>query len=67
MTVGHLIKIILFLRTFAESRLKQYALFIIFAVLSIVLVGIPAMFFTNSIFVANLYGRLVERKAGYGL
>ncbi|WP_235282979.1 DUF4013 domain-containing protein [Methanosarcina sp. 1.H.T.1A.1] len=47
--------------------LKQYALFIIFAVLSIVLVGIPAMFFTNSIFVANLYGRLVERKAGYGL
>ncbi|MDD3245532.1 MAG: DUF4013 domain-containing protein [Methanosarcina sp.] len=47
--------------------LKQYALVIIFAVLSIVLVGIPAMFFTNSIFVANLYGRLVERKAGHGL
>lgn len=42
--------------------LKQYALVIIFAVLSIVLVGIPAMFFTNSIFVANLYGRLVEKK-----
>ena len=47
--------------------LKQYALVIIFAVLSIVLVGIPAMFFTNSIFVANLYGRLVVRKAGSGL
>ena len=47
--------------------LKQYALVIVFLVLSIVLVGIPAMFFTNSIFVANLYGRLVVRKAGYSL
>jgi hypothetical protein len=43
--------------------LKQYALVIIFMVLSIVLVGIPGMLFTNSIFVANMYGRLVERKA----
>jgi hypothetical protein len=42
--------------------LKQYALVIIFAVLSVVLIGIPALFFTNSIFVANLYGRLVEKK-----
>ncbi|MGA9187411.1 MAG: DUF4013 domain-containing protein [Methanosarcina sp.] len=42
--------------------LKQYALVIIFAILSIVLVGIPAMFFTNSIFIANFYGRLVEQK-----
>lgn len=47
--------------------LKQYALIIIFMVLSIVLVGIPAMFFTNSIFVANMYGRLVEKKADSGL
>lgn len=47
--------------------LKQYALVIIFMVLSVVLVGIPAMFFTNSIFVANMYGRLVERKAGSSL
>ncbi|MHC1757572.1 MAG: DUF4013 domain-containing protein [Methanosarcina sp.] len=47
--------------------LKQYALVIVFAVLSIVLVGIPAMFFTNSIFVANMYGRLVEKKTGSGL
>lgn len=47
--------------------LKQYALVIIFMVLSIVLVGIPAMIFTNSIFVANMYGRLVERKADPGL
>ncbi|KKG01796.1 hypothetical protein DU86_08245 [Methanosarcina mazei] len=43
--------------------LKQYTLVIIFMVLSIVLVGIPGMLFTNSIFVANMYGRLVERKA----
>jgi hypothetical protein len=47
--------------------LKQYALVIIFLILSIVLVGIPAMFFTNSIFVANMYGRLVEKRAGSGL
>jgi len=42
--------------------LKQYALIIIFAILSIVLIGIPAIFFTNSIFIANLYGRLVEQR-----
>lgn len=49
------------------TMLKQYALVIIFMVLSIVLVGIPGMFFTNSIFVANMYGRIVERRAGQGL
>jgi hypothetical protein len=42
--------------------LKQYALGIVFLILSILLVGIPAMLFTNSIFVANLYGRLVEQR-----
>ncbi len=42
--------------------LKQYALSIVFLILSILLVGIPAMLFTNSIFVANLYGRLVEQR-----
>lgn len=47
--------------------LKQYALVIIFLILSIVLVGIPAMFFTNSIFIANMYGRLVEKRADSGL
>jgi len=47
--------------------LKQYALIIIFMVLSIVLVGIPAMIFTNSIFIANMYGRLVERRTDSGL
>ncbi|WP_410509380.1 DUF4013 domain-containing protein [Methanosarcina hadiensis] len=47
--------------------LKQYALVIIFMVLSIVLVGIPGMLFTNSIFVANMYGRLVERRTGSSL
>lgn len=47
--------------------LKQYALGFIFLVLSILLVGIPAMFFTNSIFVANLYGRLVEKERTFTL
>lgn len=47
---------------YVMAVLKQYALVIIFAILSIVLVGIPAMFFTNSIFIANFYGRLVEQK-----
>jgi len=42
--------------------LKQYALGIVFLILSIVLVGIPGMFFTNSIFIANMYGRLVEKR-----
>ena len=45
------------------GTLKQYALAIVFLVLSIVLVGIPAMFFTNSVFVANLYGNVSGRKA----
>ncbi len=42
--------------------LKQYALGIIFLILSIVLVGIPGLFFTNSIFIANMYGRFVEKR-----
>ncbi|MCQ1536344.1 DUF4013 domain-containing protein [Methanosarcina sp. KYL-1] len=44
--------------------LKQYALVLVFIVLIIVLVGIPAMYFTSSIFLANFYGRFVERRAG---
>lgn len=47
--------------------LKQYALIIVFAVLSIILVGIPAMLFTNSIFIANMYGRLVGKRDESGL
>lgn len=47
--------------------LKQYALTIVFLILSIILVGIPAMLFTNSIFVANLYGRLVEQRHNLAL
>jgi len=49
------------------TLLKQYALVIVFLVLSVVLVGIPAMFFTSSIFFANMYGRLVEKRAGSSL
>jgi hypothetical protein len=47
--------------------LKQYALIIVFFILSFILVGIPAMLFTNSIFVANLYGRLVEQRHNLAL
>lgn len=42
--------------------LKQYALIIVFFILSFILIGIPAILFTNSIFVANLYGRIVEQR-----
>jgi hypothetical protein len=42
--------------------LKQYALIILFSILSIVLIGIPALLFTSSIFFANFYGNLIERK-----
>jgi hypothetical protein len=42
--------------------LKQLALGIIFMILSFVLIGIPALIFTNSIFIANFYGRYVEQK-----
>ena len=42
--------------------LKQSALEIVFAIISIVLIGIQAMIFTSSIFIANFYGRWVEHK-----
>lgn len=42
--------------------LKQWALFFVFLVLSLVLIGIPAMYFTSSIFIANFYGHFVEQK-----
>ncbi len=49
------------------AMLKQYALTIVFLILSIILVGIPAMLFTSSIFIANLYGRLVEQRHNLAL
>jgi len=42
--------------------LKQYALIILFLILSIVLIGIPGLLFTSSIFIANFYGNIIERK-----
>ena len=42
--------------------LKQWALFFVFLVLFLVLVGIPAVYFTSSIFIANFYGNFVEQK-----
>jgi hypothetical protein len=41
---------------------KQYALPFLFLILSIVLIGIPGLLFTSSIFIANFYGNLIERK-----
>ena len=42
--------------------LKQIALTIVFLILSFILIGIPALYFTSSIFVANLYGNYIEQK-----
>ncbi|MCQ1535720.1 DUF4013 domain-containing protein [Methanosarcina sp. KYL-1] len=46
--------------------IKQYVLIFIFLILSIVLVGIPAIYFAGTIFAANFYGRVVEKNtAGF--
>lgn len=44
------------------AALKQYAIVIVFGILSIILIGIPALCFTSSIFIANFYGRVVVQK-----
>jgi len=47
---------------YVVTLLKQYVLSIVFLILSIVLIGIPALFFTNSILIANFYGNYIEQK-----
>ena len=47
---------------YVVTVLKQYVLSIVFLILSIVLIGIPALFFTNSILIANFYGNYIEQK-----
>jgi hypothetical protein len=42
--------------------LKQYLITIVFLILSIILIGIPAMIFTNSIFIAGFYRIYIEQK-----
>jgi hypothetical protein len=42
--------------------LKQLVVTIAFAILSIILIGIPAMIFTSSIFIAGFYGNYIEQK-----
>lgn len=42
--------------------IKQYVLLIVFLILTIILVGIPALYFAGMIFAANFYGRIVENK-----
>jgi hypothetical protein len=50
------------LGSYVVAILKQYALAIIFLVLSVVLIGIPALIFTGAIFTANFYGKCTEAK-----
>lgn len=52
---------------YITTVLKQYALSFIFLILSAVIVGLPALMFTNTIFIANMYGRLVEKGADSSL
>ncbi len=40
----------------------QYAVTIVFLILSILLIGIPGIFFTSSIFVANFNGNYIEKE-----
>ncbi len=47
---------------YVMAFLKQLVLSIIFLILSVILIGIPALYFTNSIFIANLYGNYIEQK-----
>ncbi len=44
------------------ALLKQYVLTIVFLILSFILIGIPALYFTNSIFIADFYGNYIEQK-----
>jgi len=47
---------------YVMAVLKQYVITIAFAILSIILIGIPAMIFTNSILIANFYRNYIEQK-----
>ena len=50
------------LEDYIVTALKQYILLIVFAILSIILIGIPAMILTYSMLIANFYGRSIEQK-----
>ena len=47
---------------YVVAVLKQWILSIVFLVFSLVLIGISAMYFTSSIFIANFYGNFIEQK-----
>jgi hypothetical protein len=49
------------LEDFIMASLKQLVVYIVFAILSIILIGIPGLLFTSSIFIANFYGRVVQK------
>lgn len=44
---------------YITALIKQLILTIIFAFLSFILIGIPGLYFTSSIFIANFYGRYI--------
>lgn len=47
---------------YITTVIKQIILSIIFAILSIIIIGIPAFYFTSSIFIANFYGKFIAQK-----
>lgn len=46
---------------YISTILKQWVLSFIFLILSLLLIGIPALIFTGTIFMANFYGRNIEK------
>lgn len=47
---------------YITTVIKQIVLSIIFAILSLLIIGIPAFYFTSSIFIANFYGKFIAQK-----
>jgi hypothetical protein len=50
------------LGNYIVTMLKQYAVTLVFLFLSFILIGIPGLCFTSSMFAANFYGKYVEQK-----
>ncbi len=52
---------------YIAAVIKQLILSIIFVLLSFILIGIPGLYFTSSIFVANFYGRYIAQNHSLAL
>lgn len=44
------------------TMLKQYVVSLVFLLLSLIIIGLPGLCFTSSIFVANFYGNYIAQK-----